>query len=203
PPLRIDDGDLVAARIAFRHVERDVAAVPREVRLRAADAGVDDLLAIGQVADDDLAAHEGGDAPAVLREERPRADANPRAGRHRLRRQHALVALEEVVVAVDRQHQIAAVADAPAVIVPELRRRDVPDDRAGVVVADGDAIQPVLAAAEDHAAAVDRPVGVDSGLTEDHRAGPKIDHRDGALDTATHGTVSGFRRIRERAAVWR
>ena len=196
PLLQVDDHDVVDFGAAPSHVERDVAAVEREIGLGALQAGVDDVVAIGQAADDDGAADEGADPAAVLRDERAIADADVRARRHACGRQHGLVAVEIVVVAGDGQDEIAAVTDRPTEVVAKTGGRDVADELARRVMPNRHPAAGARLRQVDHAAAIERPVGVDAPLGEEHLRCRQVHDR---LDRL----IAHHRRVGQRAPVRR
>jgi hypothetical protein len=166
-------------------VKRNVPAVEREVGLAALEPGIDRVLAVGEAAHDDRATDEGRDPPPVLGNQRPIANADAVTRHDAAGRQHRLVAVEVVVVALDSQNQILAVAHGPAEVVAERDWCDIADELAARVMAQGHAAAGARLRQEDHPIAVERPVGVDAGL--------------GELDVASLEIDDGLRRPRRLA----
>jgi hypothetical protein len=147
-------------------VERHVASVVGEVGLRALQSRIDHVVAVGEIPDDHRPAHERGDAAAVLRDQRPVAGADALTRHHAAGGHHTAIAVEIVVVALDREDQILAVALRPAEVVAEIGGCDVARERARIRVADGDSAATAGLAEIDHALAVHREIRVDAALGE-------------------------------------
>src|SRR3954454_12234439 len=110
----------------------DVTSVPREIRLRALDSGIEDVVAVIKTPDDDIPLDERGDTLAVLRDERSFARADLVACLELRDRQNGFSAIQVVVIARDRQDEIFPVARRPAVVVAESRGSDVARECAGL-----------------------------------------------------------------------